>query len=141
MEIAKWMVAVVAVYNYGGFLYDAVFPRTARMHLYNPAWPPHAKFHNGQTMLLGIMLGTLALVILFGVEPLTLRMFLLAAAIAGVYFIAMMFAPFFPGTAWVDPEFREQVPKPFAINPQQLIAYLLCALLAGAVTIACMEGT
>jgi hypothetical protein len=36
MEIAKWMLAVVAVFNYGGFLFDAVLPRTARMHLYNP---------------------------------------------------------------------------------------------------------
>lgn len=110
------------------------------MHLYNPAWPPHVKLHNGQTMLLGIMLGTLALVILFGVEPLTLPMFLLAAAIAGAYFIAMMFAPFFPGTAWADPEFREQAPKPFGITPQQLVTYLLCALLAGAMAIACLEG-
>ena len=140
MEIAKWMVAIVAVYNYGGFLYDAVLPRTAQMHLYNSAWPPHAKFHNGQTMLLGLFLGTLALVILFGVGPLTLPLFLIAAAVAGVYFLAMAFAPLFPGTAWIDPEFRDFVPKPLGLNPQQLVTYILCTVLAAAVIIACVSG-
>lgn len=54
MEIAKWIVAVIAVYNFGGVLYDAIIPKTAKMHLYNAAWPPHAKFHNAQTMMLGM---------------------------------------------------------------------------------------
>ena len=140
MEIAKWMVAVVAVYNFGGLLYDAVLPRTARMHLYNPAWPPHAKFHNAQTMLLGVFFGTLALVILFASHPLTLPIFLIAAAVAGGYFLAMVVAPLFPGTAWIDPEFRDFVPKPLGLNPQQLVTYILCALLTAAVVIACTAG-
>lgn len=141
MAIAKWMVAFVAVYNFGGFLFDAVLPNTARVHLHNPAWPPHAKFHNGQTMLLGIFLGTLALVILFGFQPLTLPLFLVAAAVAGAYFIAMVLAPLFPGTAWTDPEFVGQFPKPLGLDPQQLVSYLLCALLALAVVIACVAGS
>ena len=140
MEIAKWMVAVVAVYNYGGLLYDAVLPRTARMHLYNPNWPPHAKFHNGQTMLLGVFLGALALILLFGFQPLTRPVFLTASAVAGAYFVSMAFAQLFPGTAWVDPEFRDAAPRPLGLNPQQLVTYLLCTLLAAAVLIACVWG-
>ena len=140
MEAAKWMVALVAVYSYGGLLYDAILPRTARMHLYNPAWPPHAKFHNAQTMLLGLALGTLALVLLFAVRPLTLPVFLVAAAVAGVYFVAMILAPLFPGTAWIDPEFAEHVPKRFGLNPQQSVSYVLCAVLVLAVVIACVWG-
>ena len=136
MVVAKWMITLVAVYNFGGFLYDAVLPNTARMHLRNTAWPPHAKFHNGQTMLLGMLLGSLALTILFGAHPLGRPTILVAAAVAGIYFIAMALAPLFPGTAWVDPEFVASVPKPLGLNPQQLVTYVLCAILVAAVTIA-----
>ncbi|KAJ6547093.1 hypothetical protein B0H19DRAFT_1163957 [Mycena capillaripes] len=30
-------------------------------HIYNPQWPSHAKFHNGQTMSMGALLGVTAL--------------------------------------------------------------------------------
>lgn len=71
MEIAKWLVAFVAVFGFGGYIADAVVPTTASQHQHNPAWPPHAKFHNGQTMLMGIGLGLLSLYLLFGYKPLT----------------------------------------------------------------------
>ena len=71
MEAARWLVAIVAIFNFGGLLVDGLLPATARTHLYNPHWPPHAKFHNCQTMLLGVSLGTIALVLLFAVKPLT----------------------------------------------------------------------
>ena len=60
MEGAKRLVAFVALCNSGGLVADAMVPSTARQHLWNPAWPPHAKFHNGQTMLMGVFGGVLS---------------------------------------------------------------------------------
>lgn len=88
MQIAKWMIALVAVWNFGGFVADAVIPVTAKQHLYNPRWPPHAKFHNCQTMVIGIILGFVSLWLLFGMGPLTIPHLFVAAVVAGAYFSA-----------------------------------------------------
>ena len=129
MDYAKWIVAAIAIFNFGGFIADAVIPFTAKQHLYNPHWPPHAKFHNCQTMLIGIGLGLLSLYILFGFRPLELTMFYLAAAIAGIYFVSMLLAPIFPGTAWQDPQFVQETPMPFGLHPQKIVASFVCGLL------------
>lgn len=57
MDIAKWMIAIVAVCNFGGLMFDGLLLKTAAMHINNPAWPPPATFHNGQTMFLCLLLG------------------------------------------------------------------------------------
>ena len=136
MGIAIWIVAFVAVYGFGGFIADAVVPATAKQHLRNPAWPPHAKFHNAQTMLLGILGGFLSLSILFGVRPLTLPLFLIATAVAGMYWVALSLSSLFPGTAWSDPEFQASAPRPLGLHFQQLLGYVLCLLLVVAVVLA-----
>ncbi len=136
MEIARWIVAAVAVFGFGGYVADAVVPVTARQHQRNPHWPPHAKFHNGQTMLLGIGLGLLSLFLLFGFRPLSLPIFFLAAALAALYFVTMALAPIFPGTSWTDPEFAEGTPRLLGLHPQQLVSYIVCAVVAAAVVLA-----
>ena len=136
MDIARYLIAFVAVFNFGGLIADAIVPATARQHLLNPHWPPHAKFHNAQTMLMGLVSGTLSLTILFGRPPLTLPALLLAAAIAANYFVTMALAPLFPSTAWMDPEFAAGAPRPLGLAPQQLVSYLLCGLVLIAIMLA-----
>ncbi len=136
METAKYIIAFVAVFNYGGLVADAIVPSRAKQHLLNPRWPPHAKFHNGQTMLMGIFSGSIVLAVLFGSQPLTLPLFLIAAVVAANYFVAMAFATALPGTAWTDPEFLDDRATPLGFAPQQLIAYGLCILVLVAVGIA-----
>ena len=140
MDIAKYIIAFVAIYGFGGLIADAIVPFTARQHLHNPAWPPHAKFHNGQTMLMGVVNGTIALVVLFAFRPLTLSLFLVATAAASVYWVTMVLAPLFPGTAWFDPEFAGASGRPLGLSPQQLLSYLLCGLLVLAVVLALSLG-
>jgi hypothetical protein len=115
---------------------DAFVPATAKQQLWNPLWPPHAKFHNGQTMLMEIFGGSLSLAILFGLQPLTLPLLLIAAAVAANYFVAMTFAPTFPGTDWIDPEFAATTGHPLGLAPQQLVTYVLCGLVIVAIAFA-----
>ena len=136
MEIAKWLIAFVAVFNFGGLVADAIVSATAKQHLWNPAWPPHAKFHNGQTMLMGIFGGLLSLAILFGARPLTLPLFLLAAGVAASYFVSMAAAPLFPGTDWIDPEFAGETGRPLGLAPQQFVTYVLCMIVLVAIVLA-----
>ena len=136
MEISKWLIAFVAVFNFGGFVADALVPATAKQHLWNRNWPPHAKFHNGQTMLMGIFGGLLSVAILFGARPLTLPLFLLAAGVAASYFVSMALAPVFPGTDWTDPEFAGETARPLGLAPQQLVTYVVCGIVLVAVALA-----
>ena len=136
MAIAKWIVAFVAVYGFGGVLADFVVPATARMHMKNPHWPPHAKFHNGQTMLMGVFAGTLSLCCLFAPHTLTLPWFFAGVAAASLYWTALAFAQIFPDTALNDPEFAAEISHPLGLNPQQLLGYILCCLLVVAIALA-----
>ena len=95
----------------------------------NPAWPQHAKFHNAQTMLMGIGLGLLGGLILFIYRPLTISGLFIAGGAASLYWISMILAPLFPGTAWSDPEFRASTPRPLGLHPQQLLAYAVIGIL------------
>ena len=132
MEIARWVVVLVAVFNVGGYVADAVIPFTAKQHIYNPRWPPHAKFHNEQTMLLGIGLGLFSLFLLFGTGPLTLLHFMLAAVAAALYFVAMLLSPMFPGTGWSDPEFTKENGSVLGMHPQLFVGLLVCTILLAA---------
>ncbi len=74
-------------------------------HLLNPRWPPHAKFHDAQTMSAGVALGLTSLFFTWRRkgDPTTN---LLAATIAGgTLWQTQLAANFFPETAWTDPEF------------------------------------
>ena len=62
-------------------------------------------------------------------RPLSLPLFYVAAAAAGLYFVSMLLAPIFPGTAWVDPDFMRETRMPLGLHPPKLVAYVVCAVL------------
>jgi hypothetical protein len=140
MEAALWQVTFVSAGTaIGGLCVDYFMP-TGRQHLRNPRWPPHAKFHNGQSVMMGLIQGVLALVLLFEPGRLTLGRLLLAATISSSYWVAAFGARVFPGTAWVDPEFEAATPKPLGFNPNQLLGLVLLAILAAAIALAFLSG-
>lgn len=80
-------------------------------HIYNPRWTPHAKFHAAQTMLLGTTLGGLTLALAWSRSGSVRSRIDLSAIAAGGFWLTQAGALLFPGTAVVDPEFRERLPR------------------------------
>jgi hypothetical protein len=84
----------------GGFIAD-----WNDSHVFNPRWPPHAKFHDGQTLSFGILLAVATLFFAWRRSG-DRQTNILAAAITGVVLYWVQAGAYaFPGTAWTDPEF------------------------------------
>lgn len=111
MVIENCLVSFVAVMGFGGMVADLIAPKSAAQHIFNPLWKPHAKLHNAQAFISGVILGIIALCVLFLKPNFTSFDFVLAVAISSVYWVAMLLASFVPQTAWVDPEFEGYWPE------------------------------
>lgn len=68
-------------------------------HIYNPLWTPHAKFHNGQTMSMGALLGLCTFYYLYSASADVT----VATVFASLYWITQFSAWFYPGSELVDP--------------------------------------
>jgi hypothetical protein len=72
-------------------------------HIYNRNWPPHAKFHNAQTMSMAVLLGVAALFFLW--RSRNHKTDLLAGIMfTGFYWVSQASSFLFPGVAWTDPD-------------------------------------
>lgn len=99
-SIGKLLISLVAIFT-------AVSPYLAdwnETHIYNPLWLPHAKFHNAQTMVLGALLGLIAIYCLWLRGATSHRQKLNEGGVlASLYWLAQLPAAFFPGVALTDP--------------------------------------
>ncbi|VVJ22838.1 Uncharacterised protein [Amycolatopsis camponoti] len=84
-------------------------------HVKNPAWPPHAKFHNGQTMSLGLALGTTSLWQLWR-RP-TRESLDAGAVLASLYWLTQISALAYPGSKAVDPPGTAKFPQAVVAFP------------------------
>ncbi|ORY63931.1 uncharacterized protein BCR38DRAFT_514574 [Pseudomassariella vexata] len=104
LGLGKSLLTVDAV----GLLFGAVMADMSGSHMYNPRWPPHAKFHNAQTISLSVLLGVSTLVYTWRrpSSPQLKREFMAVTAFTGsIYWLAGLAAILFPGTMGLDPEF------------------------------------
>lgn len=96
---AKIILSVVAVFT----IVAPVLADWNASHIYNPLWPPHAKFHNAQTMVLGVLLGLATLYFTWQRDASDRSALLTALLFAALYWISQTLAFLFPGVAWTDP--------------------------------------
>jgi hypothetical protein len=102
----KILSSVAALTAAGGFLAD-----WNRTHLFNPDWPPHAKFHDAQTVLLGLFLGAGGLYFLRGGGEHPRRDLALGALLPSLFWASQAGSFLFPGAEGLEAEFPEKVPK------------------------------
>ena len=130
---ARWLLTLVAVFT-------LVSPFAAdwnATHIYNPHWPPHAKFHNAQTMLLGVVLSLGALWLVWrrvASRPAQALRLQAAALLAAAYWLTQALSDTFPGTGFTDPEF-EPVPHVLGMPIQLFVDVVALSLVALAYTL------
>ena len=73
-------------------------------HIYNPEWPPHAKFHDGQTLSMSIVLGALTIFLAWKSSRYVPTMVAGTACAASLYFVTQSSAILYPGTAYSESE-------------------------------------
>jgi hypothetical protein len=100
----KALRALALITAIGGFAAD-----WNRTHLFNPAWPPHARFHDAMTIALGTGLGGSALYLLR--DGADRREVAVGAALPALFWASMGAAFAFPGTAGLEAEFPQYVPR------------------------------
>ena len=105
--LGRWVLSSVAALTAaGGFLAD-----WNRTHLFNPNWPPHAKFHDAQSILLGTLLGTSGLYFLWRGDRHQQRNLALGALLPSFFWMAQGASFVFPGAEGLEAEFPEKVPR------------------------------
>jgi hypothetical protein len=87
-------------------------------HIFNPRWPPHAKFHNGQTLAFGVLLAAATIFFAWRRAGDRRTNLLAAAMTGGVTYWAQAAAFTFPGIAWTDPEFLKPGQSLDGFGPQ-----------------------
>ena len=91
-------------------------------HVKNPDWPPHAKFHNGQTMSLGLALGVTSLWQLWR-RP-TRESLDTGATLASLYWLTQISALAYPGSKAVDPPGTAKFPQAVVAFPALAVTAL-----------------
>jgi hypothetical protein len=73
-------------------------------HIFNPHWPPHAKFHGAQTLMFSSLLCLCSVFFALRKTNERLTSVLAASFFGAIYWVAQAGAILYPGTAVFDPD-------------------------------------
>ncbi len=125
----RWVLtSVAALTTVGGFLTD-----WNRTHLFNPDWPPHAKFHDALTIALGSLVGASGLYFLVRRGEHPESDLALGALLPSLFWVAQGASFAFPGAEGFEAEFPEKVPRVGGVwvNERFASALMLALIAAG----------
>jgi len=74
-------------------------------HIFNDRWPPHAKFHTGQTLSMSLLLSLLTIFFAWRKTSDRRETVFATAGFAAAYWVTQATAIAYPNTAFYDPEF------------------------------------
>ena len=111
----RWLLTLVG-------LFTSISPWVAdfgKTHMFNDRWPPHAKFHNAQTLLLGTLLGLLTLFYAWGRRGLAIDSLKVASLLGSLYWVTQAGSGLLPNTALTAPEFVGSTRLPLGLTGPQ----------------------
>jgi hypothetical protein len=129
------------------FIFVAVFFAVAghhadmsKTHMFNPNWPPHAKFHAGQTLMFSIVLGLCT--IFFSIRRTNdkVNAVIAAALFSGLYAVTQALAILYPNTYFWDPEFASMPNTILGLPGQLFIDGVALSLVAFSAWFALRKG-
>ena len=102
-----------------------------RTHLFNPSWPPHAKFHDAMTICLGVFLGATSLFLLRRRGSDVSSSLPLGTLLPGFFWLSQLLSFAFPNTGGLDAEFPELVPRVAGVPLNELpLSIMMVAVMA-----------
>jgi hypothetical protein len=101
-------------------------------HLFNDRWPPHAKFHTGQTLSMSVLLSLLTIFFAWRKTSDRREAVFATAGFAAAYWVTQATAILYPNTAFYDPEFITAKSFPLGLPVQAYfeLGFLLLITLA-----------
>jgi len=90
----------------------------SKSHLFNDRWPPHAKFHTGQTLSMSALLSLLTIFFAWRKTSDQREAVLATAGFASAYWVTQATAISYPNTDFCDPEFRPARSSKFRLPTQ-----------------------
>ena len=99
-------------------------------HLFNDRWPPHAKFHTGQTLSMSLLLSLLTILFAWRKTSDQREAVFATAGFAAAYWVTQATAIAYPNTAFYDPEFITANSFPLGLPVQAYFQLLFLSLIA-----------
>jgi len=130
------LLTVCAIFTLvGAYWADVVSPFAAE-HIFNPRWPPHAKFHDAQYISMSILIACVAFALIWRRDTHRPADQIIAGAVLASPWLGMFGALLFPGTAMFDPEFDRPEAYVAGLHPQIWAATVMLAMIAVAMFLA-----